>query len=180
MYEQETDQQLLGRVLNERNPDCFALLYDRHVKQIYRFVYFKVSGHQEAEDITSEVFLRTWQYLQDKPDIKSFRGLLYRIARNCVIDLYRAKSARPEQILGPESEVGDSGQWLTSMHLEMENSQLVNALGKLKQDYREILTLYYIDELSVAEVAELMGKGRVAVRVTLHRAVKKLQSLLGE
>lgn len=66
----------------ERRPRAFAQLYTLP-KRIYSFVFFKVSNREEAEDITSEVFLKAWRYINEKKDIDSFSGLLYRLARNC-------------------------------------------------------------------------------------------------
>jgi len=172
---------LLYRVQAKRDPEAYAKLYDAYVKRIYRFVYFKVSNHEEAEDITSEVFLKAWDYLKDEKEIKSFGGLLYRIARNLIVDLYRARSARPEmiQVTSEEKiEIGDRGEWTEKLQIQIETREIVKALKKLKQEYQEVITLRYIDELKVDEIAEIMGKGKIAVRVTLHRALKKLEQIV--
>ncbi len=169
---------LLYKLQTEQDPEAFVALYDNYVKRIYRFVYFKVATHEEAEDITSEVFLKAWHYVQDHREVKSFSGLLYRIARNCVIDLYRRKAAQPEINLNEEIDVGDEGRWFKVINARVENQQLLVALKRLKQEYQEVLTLRYIDELETEEIAQIIGKGTIAVRVTLHRAVKKLRELL--
>lgn len=169
---------LLYKLQIEGDADAYGKLYDRYVKQIYRFVYFKVSTHEEAEDITSEVFLKAWNYLQEKKEVTSFSGLLYRIARNSIIDLYRARSAKPETALGESDDQGDEGKWQFAIENKIEAQKLLRALKKLKQEYREVITLRYIDELEISEIAVIIGKGNIAVRVALHRAVKKLQELL--
>ena len=169
---------LLYKLRAEKDPDAFAALYDTYVKQIYRFVYFKVSSHEEAEDITSEVFLKVWNYLQEKKEIKSFSGLLYRIARNCIIDFYRLRTAKSAVALPDESELGDAGRWHALMMIQAENQTLLAAVKKMKQEYQEVIMLKYVDELETDEIAAIMGKGKIAVRVTLHRALKKLQAVL--
>lgn len=176
------EQELLYKLRVNGDPECYTALYDVYVKQIYRFVYFKVSSHEEAEDITSDVFLKAWHYIRADKQVSSFRGLLYRIARNCIIDLYRVRSSKPEARLDDfeNLEVGDAGRWYADINNKMDAGAVVAALKKLKQEYREVVTLKYIDGLEVAEIAEIMGKGNIAVRVTLHRAIKKLQSLLPE
>jgi DNA-directed RNA polymerase specialized sigma24 family protein len=70
-----SDTILLHRVEANHDPEAFAELYDRYVKQIYRFIYFKVSGHEEAEDLTADVFLKTWNYIQEGKEVKSFSGI---------------------------------------------------------------------------------------------------------
>jgi RNA polymerase sigma-70 factor (ECF subfamily) len=176
------EKKILYRLKTAPNPEDFGLLYDEYVKQIYRFVYFKVGSHEEAEDIASEVFLKAWHYLQEKKEISSFRGLLYRIARNSIIDLYRTRALKPEVALGEEMEnsLGDSGEWQKEMDVKLETHKIMGGLKKLKQEYQEIITLRYVEELEITEIADIVGKGQIAVRVTLHRAVKKLQEIMGE
>ncbi|MBI5729113.1 MAG: RNA polymerase sigma factor [Candidatus Magasanikbacteria bacterium] len=175
---------LLFKLQVEQDPEAFAALYDLYVKRIYRFVYFKVSSHEEAEDITSEVFLKAWHYLQEKKEVKSFSGLLYRVARNCIIDLYRSKAAKPETVVTDFSEkvpeIGDGGGWYADISGKMETQKIIEVLRKLKQEYREVITLRYIDELEINEIAEIVDRSTMAVRVTLHRAVKKLRELMAE
>ena len=170
---------LLYRLQTEHDPDAFAELYDLYIKRIYRFVYFKVSSHEEAEDITADVFLKTWNYFTEHKEVKSFSGLLYRIARNSIIDLYRAKAAAPTELVGEEmeAELGDGGKWYGELNARVENQQLLQSLKKLKQEYQEVVTLRYVDELEIDEIAAITGKGKIAVRVTLHRAINKLKEL---
>ena len=175
-----SEKLLLYRIKTKHDPEAFAELYDAYVKQIYRFIYFKVSSREEAEDIASEVFLKAWEYLQQQKEVHSFSGLLYRISRNAIIDLYRRKSAQPEQSLeaDPDWDRGDGGRWYADVGVKIETKRVVQFLKKLKQEYQEVITLRYVDELSVEEIAEIMGKGKIAVRVTLHRALKRLKILL--
>lgn len=176
----QSEKKLLYTLKVKADPDAFAALYDIYVKQIYRFVYFKVSDHEAAEDITSEVFLKAWHYIQAHTEIKSFRGLLYRIARNCIIDLYRARSAKPEIIIDVENEPGDEGAWIEGIVSTIENKKILDAIKRLKQEYQEVITLRYVDELEISEIAEIIGKGSITVRVTIHRALNKLKQIVGE
>lgn len=174
---------LLYKLKAHKDSDAFAALYDIYVKRIYRFIYFKVSSREEAEDLTSEVFLKAWNYVNENKEVKSFSGLLYKIARNSIVDLYRSKSARADTVLLsslPEGiEPGDEGKKVVELNVGMEAQDLIKAIKKLKLEYQEVLTLRYVDELQIEEIAEITGKGNIAVRVTLHRALKKLKSLTG-
>lgn len=177
-----SEKLLLFRLKTKRDTESYAQLYDAYVDQIYRFVYFKVSTHEEAEDITSEVFLKGWNYVSENKEIKSFSGLLYRIARNCIIDLYRHKTAKPESslddYLAKGFEVADTGKWFGKIDIKLDSEKILQGLKKLKQEYQEVITLRYVDELEVDEIGEIIGKGNVAVRVTIHRAIKKLKQIL--
>ena len=77
---------LVYRLQTHKDTEAFAELYDLYIKRIYRFVFFKVGTHEDAEDIVSETFLRTWNVISEGGELKSFSGLLYRVARNLIVD----------------------------------------------------------------------------------------------
>ena len=174
---------LLYKVRIKRDPDAYGLLYDLYVKKIYRFIFFKISSREEAEDLTSEVFLKAWNYLVENSDqeIKSFASFIYRIARNLVVDFYRERAKRvAESPLDTVSEIlvvsSENVQERLAVDEEMET--IMRALKKMKLEYQEAVLLHYIEELSAGEVARILGKSQISVRVTLHRALKKLRELL--
>lgn len=167
--------------LRKKDPEAFGKVYDLYVEPIYRFIYFKVSSQQDAEDLTSEVFMKVWAYVSETDDeIENLRALLYRSARNLVIDFYRKNSKR--EIL-PDEEVllniqDDKQQSLLQKideDIEMQNIEKV--LRQLKNEYREIIMLRYIDELSINEIANILNKSKGSVRVILHRALKVAREL---
>lgn len=171
---------LLYRVQTDRDAQAYARLYDLYVERIYRFVYFKVSGREEAEDIVSEVFAAGWDYLSGgrERQVKSFRALIYKIARNKVVDCYRARAA---QATVPLSEAGDIAVYDKQYEQIAANEdarKALSALKKMKREYHEIVVLKYVEEMSAAEIAEVLGKSPTNVRVTLHRAVKILKKIL--
>ncbi|MFH1790000.1 MAG: sigma-70 family RNA polymerase sigma factor [bacterium] len=176
---------LIFKIQTKKDPEAFAKLYDHFIERIYRFVYFKVSKHEEAEDITSEVFLKAWNYINEGNKVDSFSGLLYKIARNSIIDLYRSKSNKFEvgidnadaiRQLSSENEKGSEIQDQVDDKMQIE--KIIKALHNLKQEYREIITLRYIDELRISEIAHITGKSQVSVRVTLFRSIKKLKEIM--
>lgn len=170
---------LIYKLTTKKDTDSFGILYDLYVEKIYRFIYFKVGNKQEAEDLTSEVFLKVWNHISEDKKIKSFSGLLYKIARNMVIDLYRSK-ARDVQYLDSQTDLPDEGKWFEKMLIKAEAKQILENLEKLKQEYKEVVTLRYVDELKIEEIADIMDKKNVAIRVMLHRALKKLKELSEE
>ena len=90
----EQEKEILKRIKNGEN-EAFGELYDFYAPKIYRFVRLKVDSQENAQDLTSETFLRTWKYLQKQRKIrKRFQSLLYKVARNLVIDFYRSRSTR--------------------------------------------------------------------------------------
>ncbi len=181
MKEVIKDKTLLYNTIAKGDPEAFANLYDRHVAEVYRFVFFKLSNKEEAEDITSDVFLQLWRYLQEEGRrVKNFRGLLYQIARNKIIDTYRARAKKQEVSLEVVLELPLESINSVSDRLaeQGEMERIFRAVKKMKEEYQEVIVLRYINELTIGEIADALGKKRTAVRVTLHRATKKLKELL--
>lgn len=174
------EKKLIYRVVKNRDSEAYGFLYDLYVARIYRFIFFKVSGKEEAEDLTSEVFLKTWQYLTENStrEIKSFSGLIYQIARNALVDLYRAKAARPEFSLELANNISIDDGRLAAIDQSHEVKGILIALKQLKQEYQEVILLKYIEELSVKEISAILKKTPVNVRVTLHRAMTILKKIL--
>jgi RNA polymerase sigma-70 factor, ECF subfamily len=170
---------LLYRIRKNKDPEAYGQIYDIYVKQIYRFVYYKISNHEEAEDLTSEVFLKAWNYLNEGNEIKNIKALLYQLARNLVIDLYRKRSSHRE-IKIEQIEIIQSPDESNEKRLEdkLEHQKIVKNLDKLKNEYKEVIILKYIEGLKTSEIAKIMNKSRASVRVLSHRALKKLKFIM--
>jgi len=159
----------------------FEKIYDKYIGKIYRFVFLKVSSQEIAEDLTSEVFTRGWQSFQkDNCDIKNPQAFLYQIARNLVVDHYREKGQ--VQLVSTDNLplVGDGPNLEEKAMFTSEVNNIKAALANINDDYREIITWYYLDEFSVPEIAKILNKSEDAVRVQIHRAVQALKGEVGE
>lgn len=174
-----TDQSLVYKVQTFQDKDAYAELYRHYVADIYRFVAFKVPTQHDAEELTSDVFLKVWERLTDtsKSSIRGFRAFVYQTARNTIIDWYRKKSTTNElsteihKLQVPVPETLSQG---TDAKLMV--GDLLEVLDRLKSEYKEVLLLRFVEELTTAEIAAVLGKKTSAVRVTLHRATKALES----
>lgn len=176
------EKMLLYRVQVKKDPDAFAELYDRYIEQIYRFVFFKLSDTHEAEDVTSEIFLKTWDYLTSpgSKTIDKFGSFIYQVARNKVVDVYRKRAKRRTYSFEEVPDVAEEVTIDIRVVQTEQKDELLVAVKKMKQEYQEVVVLRYIDELSIKDMAAVMNKRQTAVRVTLHRAMKKLQKILEE
>ncbi|MBT4153711.1 MAG: sigma-70 family RNA polymerase sigma factor [Candidatus Magasanikbacteria bacterium] len=172
---------LLQKIAVKKDADAFATIYDSYIDQIYRFIYFKVGNSTEAEDLTSTVFLNLWKYLTDtkKKNIESVSGLIYTIARRLVVDLYRER-AKTTYTSIEEADPFTPEEITEKISTQQDTDRLLQHMKQLKQEYQEVLHLKYLDELSTAEIANVLGKTTTNVRVLLHRATKKLQDLMGQ
>lgn len=170
--------------IKQKDKDAFIKAYDLYLDNIYRFIFFKVGDAAEAEDITSQTFLKTWDYIQNNQisDYKTLKALLYRVARNLVIDHYRKKSTQSEVSLENEyetvTEIKDKAQ---DVHGEVESQidfkLLEKKLFQLKDEYREVILMKYINQLSISEIAEILNKSKGNIRVIAYRALKALKDI---
>lgn len=187
------DQYLLFRVRTKQDADAFARLYDRYVTPIYRFVYLKLPSKEMAEEVASETFLRCWQYIQEKNDIGNIRALLYRIARNLVVDTYRKQKELTVSALSisvtfsedgtsTDSDVEFSDEQRGRDHIEAraEMALVLAKISRLKEDFQDVLTLRLVDGLGFDDIASILEKTPGNVRVIYHRAMKVLEGLRGD
>lgn len=149
--------------------------YSDLIDQIFRFIYFKTSNREIAEDLTSECFLSTVKYLKEN-EVQNLRAFLFKTARNKVIDYYRQKDRviySDEMVLANERSSGKN-----DIVDKQDAKMIVEKIKLLKDDDREILTLRYIEDLSIKEIADITDKSQVAARVQIFRALKKAKKII--
>ncbi|MCX6785468.1 MAG: RNA polymerase sigma factor [Candidatus Komeilibacteria bacterium] len=169
----ESQDKLLFLKAKQGDAESFTLLFDKYSKKIYRFIYFKVSSKELAEDLASQCFLKVWEQIAGGQKIKSFQAWLYRIARNLIVDYYRSRE-REELPLIYQEETEDEVKFDPDENLNRE--QLEKLLFILKSDVREIIVLRFIEELSIKEISKIVDKSSANIRVIIHRALKELQN----
>ena len=158
---------------------AFGELYDHYQPMIYRFVAVKVGRREEAEDITHQVFLAAWLNIKSYEHRgHPFSSWLYQIARNQVVDHYRAKrnetnidAIDPEYFAAPAS-----AEFALPTKLDME--QVHRAIKQLKSDYQDIIIMRFIEDVSLKETANILKKTEGAVKLMQHRAVRELKRIL--
>ena len=155
----------------------FSQIYDEHVKKIYRFIYFKVSLVETAEDLSSEVFLRFYKHIQkNNPVIENPQAFLYQIARNVIADHYRSKKVTIVSIEKTTIEIEDIYEKTKEQgEVSLEMDRIKEAIAKLQGDYQDLIIWRYVDELTVPEIAQITGKTEENVRVGVHRAMQALK-----
>jgi len=157
----------------------FSEIYNRYVDKIYRFIFLKVSSQEVAEDLASETFLKTWEtYKNGNPEIENIQAFLYKTARNLVIDYYRGKgkakivSADYRPIIDPKQNLEEKA----FLNSDIEN--IKQALANLKEDYQDVIIWYYLDDLPISEISQMLDRTEEATRVLLHRALNALKNEL--
>jgi RNA polymerase sigma-70 factor (ECF subfamily) len=160
--------------------EAFGCLYDHYSDTVYRYIYYRVGGRATAEDLTSETFLRalrrigtfTWQG-------RDFGAWLVTIARNLVADHFKSSRFRLEVTTGEMLDANEVERSPEESVLEsLANSALLEAVRKLNPQQQECVTLRFLQGLSVAETARVMGKNEGAIKTLQYRAVRTLARLL--
>lgn len=158
--------------------DAFGQIYKIYFRKIYRYCRINLNNEAQAEDVAQETFLKAWRSLSSFStyDGSSIQAFLFRIARNALIDLSRKKQEYPlEEALDIES--GDDIERELDKKEEIEKVQ--QALKKLEERERQIVILRFFEEMTGAEIARVMEINEGAVRVRLHRILKKLKEVIG-
>lgn len=157
--------------------DAFAKVYDHFVAPIYRYVHYRV-GPKDAEDLTELVFLKTWENIrQYKKGKHSFSAWIFRIAHNVVIDHYRSRRSDDELTENVEDHRIESLA-ATRVHRRIDRELLDAAMVELKDHYRQILILKYINDLTNEEIGFVTGKSQASLRILQFRALRSLKRVL--
>lgn len=156
--------------------DAFAQLYDLFVNQIYKYIYYRV-GAKDAEDLTELVFLKTWENIkQYKSGYRNFSSWIFKIAHNIVVDFYRSNHKVDELNENVEdSRIEASSTQMASKRLNQE--LLTSAMKGLKDEYRQILILSYMNEMANEEISHIMGRSQAALRILKFRALRSLRKI---
>ena len=175
------DENLIIQAAVQGDASAFGTLYDHYQPMIYRFVAVKVGRREDAEDITHQVFMSAWQNIANYRDLgHPFSSWLYRIARNQVIDHYRAKKQDISlDVLDPEGLIEASVSQL-DLPRKLEIEAMLKAIHQLKQDYQDVIIMRFVEDLSVRETAKAIHRSEGAVKLIQHRAVKALQEILNQ
>jgi RNA polymerase sigma-70 factor (ECF subfamily) len=158
--------------------EAFSELYERLADRIYRYIYFRVSDEDTAEDLASRVFLKAWEHLpRYKRSSSPFVAWLYTIAHNMLIDHYRTdrQPAHLDEIAAlPADEASPAEQCESRLDAEA----LRKALELLTPIQREVVTMKLIDGMDTQEVARKLQKTQGAVRALQMRGLQALAGIL--
>jgi RNA polymerase sigma-70 factor (ECF subfamily) len=164
-----------------RDPAEFDALYRRYLAQVYSYAYHELGDHHEAEDATERTFLSALAALprfeerarpSDGEGASTFRVWLFQIARNTVANQRRMRRRHPTAPLDAAALVADPLDVESGAVDRDDAAAAWRAVGRLPADRRQALILRFVDEMSTAEIAGVLGRSEGAVRVLVHRALR--------
>lgn len=174
----ESEEQLIERAKHEA--EAFGVLYERYVDRIYSYILYRVGDVHEAEDLTARVFFRALARIRDyRQRGVPFIAWLYRIAHNLVANWYRDTSRRrdirlDEAVLVAEKRAGPE-------HLAEQNDNaraLLEVVRHLPVERQQVLILKYVEGLTNAQIAQVLGRTESAVKSLYHRTLLELRDQL--
>ncbi len=166
----------------QRDPARFDALYRRYLARVYSYAYYELGDHHAAEDATEATFVAALTNLArfeerarpaDGDGASTFRVWLFQIARNEVGGERRRVRRRPAEPIG-ETILADPLNVEDEAVRRDQAREAWRAVGRLPGDRRQALVLRFVDELSTAEIAGVLGRSEGAVRVLIHRALRSV------
>ncbi len=162
--------------------EAFGQLYDHYHLSVYRFVYYRVGSTALAEDLTSETFFRALRSMGSfRWQGKDFGAWLMTIARNLTTDHFKAGRTRLEyatEDMSPHDAPTEGPE--SSVLASINNETLLAALTELPHEQQECLIMRFLQGLSIAETAKVLGRSDGAVKQLQLRGVRNLAKLLPE
>lgn len=174
-YKDLSDSELVE--LAKQDQEAFGELYERYIKKIYNYVYYRTGNHHDAEDLAARVFFRAMAHIEGYTERGvPFQAWLYRIAHNLVANWHRDRSRR--KIIPLDEFVAHSlrseAPESQAEHQE-EREQLMSAIRRLPEERQQLLLLKFIEHLSNAEIGNIMNRTEGAIKSLYHRTLIALR-----
>jgi RNA polymerase sigma-70 factor (ECF subfamily) len=169
------DEATLIAAAHKGDKAAFGALYEHYIKPIYNFIYYKTHHKETAEDLVSQVFMKAYNHFASyEADKGPFSAWLYRIARNTVVDHYRAK--KPTSIdIEDAWDLASEEDVLGDTHNRMLFAEVKKYFKELSSEQRDILTMRIWEQLSYQEIAEALGKSEGSCKMVFSRTITKLR-----
>ena len=152
--------------------------YLAHYGRVYQFVYCSVRNHLEAEDLTSQIFLKVVSGMDEARGAKAAKMWLYRLTRTTIADYWRTRDGLPTSSLEALLAAGWQDPAVDPPAMSGATAQRVQLLLQaLPPRYREVLTCRFLLRLSIRDTALRMGLTTVNVKVLQLRALKRAAEL---
>lgn len=174
-YKNIPDAELVELAKTEQ--EAFGELYERYVKKIYNYIYYRTSNQHDAEDLTARVFYRAMSHIETYTDRGlPFQAWLYRIAHNLVANWHRDRGRR-KIIPLDEFIASNLRSESPDRHAEdqEEREHLLAAIRRLPAERQQLLVLKFVEHLSNAEIGEIMDRTEGAIKSLYHRTLISLR-----
>ena len=180
MTDPEFNEEEILALASQGDRDSFGQLYERYVERIFNYVYYRTGNLHDAEDLTARVFQRAMNHIQKYTDRGvPFSAWLYRIAHNLVANWHRDRSRKQEIPLDDLPILPTKGDHPEkNLVRSQEQEALLRMIRKLPSERHNLLILYFVENMSNAEIGAIMGRSEGAVKSLYHRTLLALRDQL--
>ena len=172
----------LVELARQGDSDAFGMLYDHYQGSVYRFLFYRTRSSTLAEDLTSETFFRALRNMQNfRWQGKDFGAWLMTIARNLATDHFKAGRTRLEMAtedMGVHDDATEGPEH--AVLASLTNEVLLKSLTELPTEQRDCLVMRFLQGMSIAETAAVLGRSEGAVKQLQLRGVRNLAKLIPE
>ncbi len=180
MTERQDDSELLRLVRKAQAYDDQALskLCERFFDDVYSYFYYRARDAADAQDLTNDVFVRLVESIRSfDPARGGFRAWLFSIVHHRLVDYRRRQAVREHQPLGGDLANPEGGP-AVQVEAQLTVERLQGALDLLTEEQRQVIVLKFIEGLSNAEVAQILGKSEGAINALQYRGLRALRQVL--
>ena len=182
MPEPEYNEDDVLALASNGDKDAFGMLYEHYTERIFNYVYYRTGNVHDAEDLTARVFQRAMGHIRDYTDRGvPFSAWLYRIAHNLVANWHRDRSRKQEIPLDDLPILPAKGDHPETalVHTE-EQDALLRLIRRLPPERQNLLILKFVENMSNAEIGQIMGRSEGAVKSLYHRTLLSLRDEIGD
>jgi len=164
----------------------FLKAFEEYGDALFRHAYIRISDRERAIDLVHDTYTKVWSYLRTGHEIETFRPFLYKVLNNLVIDEYRRRRESSLDAI-METEGVSEGTFdelvedsVESLAATLDGRRAFELLEALPREYREVVTLRFVDGLGPKEIADLIEETENVVSVRLHRALKLIRKAIAD
>ena len=174
-----TDEEAVARV-QKGDADAFGTLVERYEAKLLRYGRKFLSAHEDIQDIVQDVFISAYQNIQSFDLKQRFSPWIYRIAHNAFVNEYRKRKRSPIVFVDFDTLISHP-TYVDPKHAEAEQEEIKQMIDKslegISEKYREVLILYYVEDLSYKEIAEILQVPTGTVGIRIKRAKEALKQV---
>ncbi len=143
---------------------------------LFRYAFFKTRDRETSKDLVQDTFTKTWDYLRKGNNIDNLKAFFYKTLSNLIIDFYRKNKPEPlESIIEAGMEPGFDGE--TQITDKIDIGLALKLLDQIPREYKDVLVLRYVEELSIKEIANMQNESENTITVRIHRGAKKVKQI---